>query len=296
MTFKNQIQGHSMAVFTTLVWGSTFVSTKVLLADFSPYEIIVYRLILAYLIFLVACPKGLPFHSWKQELLYASAAMTGVVLYQIFENLALTYSYASTAGVVITTAPMFTGIFACIFLKEEKLGWRFFAGFAIAMAGIYLVSVTGLANGFSMLGTLLALAAAALWGVYSILCKKMNDSGSIVKVTRRVFFYSLVYMIPTYFLFDCKLQLERFLIPVNALNMFYLGIVASALCFLIWNVTVEKIGVISTGLYLYAIPVVTVVFSAIILQEQITWMTVSGIILALGGLILSANRGGRKNG
>ncbi len=296
MIAKQKIQGHFLAIFTMLVWGTTFISTKVLLSDFNAYEIIVFRLILAYIIFMMISRKILPFTSWKNEVVYAIAALTGVVLYQIFENLALTYTYASTTGVVITTAPMFTAIFTWIILKEENPDWKFFLGFIISMLGIYIVSVKGNKIGFSVKGTFLALAAAALWGVYSILGKKINKSGNILLVTRRVFFYAVVYMIPIWFIFDCHILPDRFMQPINILNILYLGVIASAICFFIWNITVQKIGVISTGLYLYSLPVIAVIASAIILHEKMNGMTAFGTGLTLMGLVLSANRGGRKRG
>ncbi len=292
---NKKVLGHILAVICIIVWGTTFISTKVLLVNFNPYEIIIYRLILAYLILLIICPKFMRITSWKKELLYLAAALSGASFYQVLENLALEKAYASTTSVIIATAPLFTGIFAWIFLKE-KLNWKFFAGFVLAMAGISLVSLQGSEIGFSLAGTAMAVIAATLWGIYSVVCKKMGSGENIILVTRRVFFYGILTMIPMYFIFDCHFELTLFSSPVNLLNMLYLGIVASGLCFLIWNIALKSIGVVTSGIYVYSIPIVTVIFSAIILKEQVTWRIFAGIALAIAGLLLSADRGGKKNG
>ncbi len=297
MNTKDRVVGHALAVFAVIVWGTTFISTKVLLKDFSPYEIIIFRIILAYIALFIARPRIFRFAGWKKELLYLGAGISGASLYQVLENLALDCAYASTISVIIASAPMFTALFGAIFLKEDKLTWRFFAGFILAMAGISLVSLKGNDIGFSLKGTLLALAAAALWGVYSVICRKINTKGDdTVLITRRTFLYAGLSMVPAYFIFNCNFDIGRFAAPVNLLNMLYLGIVASALCFLTWNITVRNIGVITSGMYIYVIPVVTVIFSVIILHEQMTWRICLGTVLVIGGLILGSEIGGKKNG
>lgn len=297
MKDKGKLTGHLLAVFAVLVWGTTFISTKVLLKSFSAYEIIIFRIFLAYIVLFLIRPKPFKFAGFKKELLYFAAGVTGVSVYQVMENLALECAYASTTSVVIAAAPMFTAIFASLAFKDEKLHWNFFAGFVIAMVGISLVSLKSSDFGFSLKGTLLALAAAALWGVYSVICRKMNSAeDDMVLVTRRIFLYGGIVMIPMYFIFDCKMGLHRFTDPLNLLNIVYLGVVASAICFIAWNTAVKKAGVITTGLYVYVIPVVTVIFSAIILNEKPGWKMFAGTALVLAGLFISAGKGGTDHG
>lgn len=297
MKDKGTLTGHLLAIFAVVVWGTTFVSTKVLLKSFSAYEIIIFRVFLAYIVLFLIRPKLYKFAGIKKELLYFAAAVTGVSVYQVMENLALECAYASTTSVVIAAAPMFTAVFAALAFKDEKLHWNFFVGFVISMAGVSLVSLKSSDIGFSLKGTLLALAASALWGVYSVICRKMNSpKDDMVLVTRRIFLYGGITMIPMYFIFDCKIGLERFAKTENLLNMIYLGVIASALCFIAWNTAVKKAGVITTGLYVYVIPVVTVIFSAIILNETPGWKMFAGTALVLAGLFISAGKRGKEHG
>ena len=129
--------GHLAALFTILVWGTTFISTKVLLADFQPVEILFFRFVLGLVALLAADPRPLKGTTAKQELTFAAAGLCGVCLYYLLENVALTYTMASNVGVILSVAPCFTALLSRLFLQqEEKLGVRFFAGFGVAMAGI----------------------------------------------------------------------------------------------------------------------------------------------------------------
>ena len=60
--------------------------------------------------------------------------------------------------------------------------------------------------------------------------------------------------------------------PVHAVNLLYLGLFASALCFRTWNRVVEILGAVKSSVYIYMVPVVAVVASAIILGERLTWI------------------------
>ena len=141
------------------------------------------------------------------------------------------------------------------------------------------------------MGDLLALLAALVWACYSILTKKISSYGyHIILTTQRVFFYGILFMIPTLFLFDFHLQLERFTNPVYLLNIVFLGIGASALCFISWNFAVKILGAVKTSIYIYMVPVITVVTSALILHEPLTVVSVIGTILTLAGLFLSQSR------
>ena len=78
--------------------------------------------------------------------------------------------------------------------------------------------------------------------------------------------------------------------PVNAFNLLYLGLFASALCFLTWNRVVEILGAVKSSVYIYMVPVVAVVASAIILGERLTWISLAGILLTLFGVTISEYR------
>lgn len=285
--------GHLAALLTIIIWGTTFISTKILLTDFQPVEILFFRFILGFLALLAACPRRMKNVSRAQELTFAAAGLCGIYLYYLLENIALTYTMASNVGVIISAAPFFTAILAHLFLKsEEKLHASFFVGFVVAMAGIVLVSFNGSTFELNPMGDILALAAAFVWACYSLLSKKIGSYGyPLILATRRTFFYGIIFMIPALLFFDFEPGLQRFAHPTYLLNLLYLGLGASALCFVTWNFAVNMLGAVKTSIYIYMVPVVTIVTSVLILKEPVTWISALGTLLTVAGLFVSEYSG-----
>lgn len=292
MTDKKITIGHLAALITILIWGTTFVSTKVLLKEFTPIEILFFRFTIGYITLLVVYPHRIKTLNLKQELYFVVAGLFGVTLYFLLENIALTYTLASNVGVIISIAPFFTAIFAHQFLDSEKLTLQFFIGFIVAILGIILIGFNeNIVLNLSPLGSILAALAAIVWAVYSVLMKKLSGFHyNTIGCTRKVFFYGLFFMIPALFIFNFKLDLNRFTSMSNLLNILYLGFGASALCFVTWNWSVKVLGAMKTSVYIYIVPVIAVVSSAILLHENITGVAIVGIILTLAGLFISEGK------
>ncbi len=281
--------GHLAALLTIIIWGTTFVSTKMLLIDFQPVEILFFRFIMGYLVLLAAYPHRIKKLKRKQEITFAAAGFCGIYLYYLLENIALTYTTASNVGVIISSAPFITALLVHLFMKsEEKLQINFFIGFVIAMTGIILISFNGSQLKLNSIGDILALVAAFVWACYSILTKKIGSFGlPVILTTRRTFFYGILLMIPTLFLFDFRLNMLHFTEAANLFNILYLGIGASAFCFVTWNYAIKILGTVKTSIYIYMVPVITVITSVLVLKETITTLSAIGTILTVIGLFLS---------
>ena len=175
---------------------------------------------------------------------------------------------------------------------EEKLRLHFFLGFLVAIVGICLISFNGAQLAWNPKGDWLALLAAFVWACYSILTRKISAWGyPTVLITRRVFLYGILFMLPTLFFFDFRLGLERLTIPTNLVNLLFLGLGASALCFVTWNFAVKILGALKTSVYIYMVPVITVITSVLILHETITPLSGVGIGCTFVGLLLSEYKG-----
>lgn len=289
MDRKKEITGHLSALITIFIWGTTFISTKVLLEDFSPIEILFLRFTIGFVVLLTVYPHRMRIKERKQELYFAAAGLCGITLYYLLENIALTYTFASNVGVVLSIAPFFTAIFAHFFLAGEKLRPQFFTGFGAAAVGIFLISFNGSSNlQLNPLGDILAVTASMVWAAYSILTKKISSFHyNTIQSTRRIFFYGLVFMIPALLIFGFKPDVSQMVQPLNLFHILFLGLGASALCFVTWNFAVKLLGAVKTSVYIYIVPVITVVTSVIVLKETITGIGIFGILLTLTGLFLS---------
>ena len=173
-------------------------------------------------------------------------------------------------------------------MKDEKTTHWFYIGFVISMIGLCLLSFGGSGVELHFLGDLLGLLAALSWAMYSVFSKKIVKFGySTIGSTRRMFAYASVFMIPAMVFFHFDPPFGKLGEPVVLANILYLGIIASAICFVVWNLAVRLIGVVKTSVYIYLTPVVTVVSSVLILHERITPAAAAGIVLTVTGLFLS---------
>lgn len=292
MTDTKTSRGHMAAFLTIFIWGTTFISTKVLLRDFTPIEILVIRFLIGYTALWCVLPKPMPLKARKQEFTFLLAGLCGICLYYLLENIALTYTQASNVGIIISTAPFFTAILTKLFAKDnEQLGLPFFLGFIAAMAGICLISFTGEGPSINPVGDLLALLAAFVWACYSVLTKKISGYGcSTIQTTRRVFFYGILFMIPVMLFTGFAPDVKALTSPVNLGNILFLGFGASALCFVTWNAAVRILGAVRTSVYIYLVPVITVTASVLVLKEPLTIKTGLGMLLTLAGLWISEHK------
>lgn len=289
-------RGHVLALVTVVVWAVTFVSTKVLLVHLAPVEILFFRFIIGFVALALLRPRALRVRGFKEERWFMLAGATGVALYYLLENIALTFTTASIVGVVVAAAPLFTGIVSAVVLKE-RLRAPFFVGFGVAMAGVCLVSFAGgtlsahAGEGvgwMGFIGVALALAAAGTWAVYSIVTKKLSTFGyDSILVTRRTFAWGLAFMLPTLPILGFSPDWASLVAPEMWGNLVFLGLGASALCFVTWNVAVRELGPVKTSLYIYLVPALTVMASAAVLGDPLTPPVILGVLLTIAGLFLS---------
>ncbi|MDF7670101.1 DMT family transporter [Orbaceae bacterium ESL0721] len=292
MLITNSAKGHLIALMTVIIWGITYISTKLLLDDFKPIEILFFRFLLGYITLWILYPHRLPWQGFKQELLFIGAGFCGITCYFLCENIALTYTTASNVGVITCLAPIFTAILAILFLKKEVPSTSFYLGCLCAMMGIGLISFNGaVVLSLNPIGDLLAVLATFFWASYSILTK--IGSGyvdNIFQLTRRFFFYGLMFMLPLFPIFDFQWHFSRFADPKNLFNLIFLGIGASAICFASWNYAVKLVGAVKISLYIYLIPIITIITAVLILGEKFTWLAALGTLLTLCGLLLSEGK------
>lgn len=294
------------AIITIFIWGITFVSTKYLLKNFSALEILFVRFILACLGLWIIKPIFFKLENVKDNFWFIVAGISGIVLYQFTENSAISFTTASNVSIIVSICPMWTAIIAQFFLREKHITFFFIIGFIIAITGVFFVSMNGSSQmHFNPKGDLLALCAAICWGFYSLYVSKINGMKlDKILCIRRVFFYAIIFMIPfivygiikndstSSFYFDVNIErnIKRFSLFYSWINFCFLGLGASAFCFVAWNVACNTLGTVKVTAGIYMIPVVTIVFAFFILGERLTERGLLGCLLTIIGLIIS-NKG-----
>ena len=156
------------------------------------------------------------------------------------------------------------------------------------MAGLILINFGGAQVHLNPMGDLLALLAAVVWAFYSVLTRKISSFGyPTILVTRRIFFYGLLWMLPALLFFRFHPDLTLLARPVYLGNLVYLGLGASALCFVTWNFSVKTLGTVKTSVYIYLVPVITIVASAVVLHETLSPSAIAGTALTLSLIHIS---------
>lgn len=292
----NKLNGHLSALFTVGIWGMTFISTKILLKDFTPFQILFLRFLLGYILLWLVSPKLLKVNTRKEEGYFALAGILGIVLYYFLENLALTLTNASNVGIIVSVAPFFTVLLAKVVTPAKQVNRWFYIGFLVSLSGIILISLSSLSVlEIHPTGDVLSILAAMIWAAYSLVTKKISSFGyNILLATRRTFFYGLLFMLPILFVTGTPtIALEAFTMT-NVLNLVFLGAVASAVCFVTWNYSVSKLGAVQASVYIYAVPAITVVTSALFLGEKFTPVIAAGTVLTTIGLFVSERSSGEQ--
>jgi drug/metabolite transporter (DMT)-like permease len=269
-----------------VIWGCTFVMTKLLInAGLRPDEIFLFRFVLAYMLMLPFADKRLFLDNWKDELLAVALGLTGGSLYFITENYALAYGYCSNVSLIVCLTPLITALIVGCFYPGERMNGKGLLASLIAFAGMALVVFNGnFILKLSPFGDILALAACLCWALYTLIIKRLQGKYSNMLITRKVFGYGLLTILPMLCVNGVDVDL---LIDGGAVvwgNLLFLGCVASMLCFLGWNWCLEKIGSVRATNLLYLNPVVAITTSALVLGENVTWVALLGAGLILVGL------------
>ena len=307
---------HLVAFVTVAIWGSTFVFTKMLLQNgLSPAQIFTLRFAIAYVLLLAfsilrdkissSPPESggvrgglkngsfcLFSASWRDELLMVVLGITGGSVYFLAENAAMLYTTATNTSLIVCSCPLFAMLlFAIVYRHSEHISRIQALGSVIACLGMAVVVLNGhFVLHLSPLGDMLAFAACLCWAVYSLLMKSATERYSSLFITRKVFFYGLLTIIPYYFFVPGFPSVEVLLRPEVLWNLLFLGVIASMVCYVTWNWVISKLGAVIATNWVYFNPITTIVFAWWLLHEQITAWFLLGTLLILTGMYLAERK------
>jgi drug/metabolite transporter (DMT)-like permease len=287
---KNRLLGHFFAFVTITIWSFAFVSNKALLEYISPIENMILRFLIALIILTIIYPKELIPKSFKDELYFVLLGFLGIFLYFILENFALKFTQATNVGLYMGAIPIITAITAHIFSKDESLSRNLIIGFLIAIVGIALILFDGAKFEIRLKGDLLALLGATVFAIYSVALKFASKRYHYITITRKSFFYGLIFMLIYYFSFSKSFNIEVLKVPAVWLNIAYLGVLSSTLAFILWQQGIEKIGSISASNYIYLVPLITALGGVYFLNESLTPAMIFGGALILMGLYVAQKK------
>lgn len=278
-----------VAVMVVAVWGETFVSSKILLSEgLSPADIFFVRFSLAYIFMIFLSNKRMWADNLRHELLLFLLGVFGGSVYFLTENMALKYSTASNVAIIVGTTPLLTALVTAFFYREERMNRRQVAGSLIAFIGLTLVVLNGqLMLHLNPLGDMFALVASLTWAFYSLVMKTVSKHYETRFITRKVFGYGLLSILPWFaFVEPLQTNTEILFKPIVWGNLLYLALVASMLCYVAWNWVLIHLGIVRATNVIYSQAVFTMIISYLVLHERITMMAISGTMILIFGMVL----------
>lgn len=280
---------HVAAFAMILVWGISFLNTRVLLdAGLTPTEIFVARFTIAYLSLLTICRFKVHYTGWRDELLFVVCGVAGGSAYFIAENTALQLTLISDVAVLVCTAPLTTALVGAIFYRDERITLLTCLGMIIAFIGSAMLALKdGFVWGNSVVGDLLAMLAALVWAFYPMALKKLNPRYTTLFITRKLFFYGVLSALPLLALEDHQLDWNAVRQPEVWGNLLYLGLICSMAAYFIWGITVKRIGAVRASNYFYLSPIISMIAAAIWFGERTNAIAYIGCVLILAGVIMA---------
>ena len=283
---------HILAILTSAIWGTTFISSKLLLQEgLSPAAIMILRFVLAYVLMLPFV-KGKWFcKSLKDELLMVLLGISGGSLYFLLENTALVYTQASNVAIIIAATPLLTMLTVNLLDRGKGASKRLYGYSLMSLAGVALVIFNGnFVLKLNPIGDLLTFGAVVTWVIYSIIIAKVQERYSSWMITRKIFFYGVVTLLPYFLVEPWNVTWEMMSRPMVWGNIAYLGVLASLGCYMTWNIVIKRLGAVDATNYLYINPIVAMITANLLLGERITPLAIAGTALILVGVSLAERK------
>ena len=290
MSRNSNVFYHLVAFLTVAIWGTTFVSTKVLMLNgLSPAQIFTLRFSIAYVLMLGFNHRRIFSDSWKDEAKMALLGISGGSLYFLSENEAMNFTTTTNTSLIVCSCPLFaTLLVRLVYRHTSRINGIQLLGSLLAFVGMVIVVLNGrFVLHLSPVGDALAFTACMCWAVYSLLMKSVSGSYSAAFITRKVFFYGVLTILPYYLFVPGLPSAEIFSRPQVLGNLLFLGCLASMICFLTWNWCISKLGAVKATNWVYFNPITTMIFASWVLGEKITPYFLMGAACILLGMYVA---------
>lgn len=284
------------ALFAVVVWGGSFIATKIAVGQISPTAVVWLRFAMGIplILFAVILRKQFAFPKGSEWLYFALLGFLGISFHQWLQSNGLQTAQATTTAWIVATSPAFIAILGWIILKE-KLSLLQSSGIVLAMVGVLAVvskgDLSALAVGqFGTYGDFLIFISAVNWAVFSILSRHGLKTHPSTRMTFWVMALGWMFTSVTFIAgrnYTEFMQLDS----RGWMAMIYLGILTTGLAYIAWFDALSQLPAAQTGAFLFIEPLTSMVVAAIILSEKITLVSVLGGVVILFGIWMVNRQG-----
>lgn len=278
-----------------VLWGGSIVASKFIVGDLPPFTVGGIRtvLALAVLIFLMMRKEGLLFPQWRDWPMLFALGISGIFLCNAITYLALQYTSATNCALIAALCPIVITVISTFVLREKITLWQV-TGIILSFLGVVVVITKGSWNilinmGFNV-GDVIMLGNPICYGLYTVLTKKAVNRYSPLVLVTYAHLIACMFFVP-FVIYELNIAWSR--IQVSAVDvgtLVYLGILGASIATLLWNKGIERVGASRAGIFMNAVPVSTMLLSAVLLGEKITLNQILGSAMVIIGVYLNSIR------
>jgi len=275
-------------VAVAVIWGLTFLSTKVIVDEVRPMTLALLRFVIATLLLppIAWMTKTTLSIRWKDLPLIAASGFVGISLYFFFENNGIMRLSASESSIIVGTIPILTLLVDMVFFRR-KITFAVSAGIVLSFVGVALIVFRSEAARSSPDGYFFMVGAALSWVAYTFITKPIAGRYSLLSITFWQIFFGMVGCVP-FVLVEGRSDL-RFTFPL-VMNVLFLGVLASAVGYWLYVIVLDELGTSRSSVFVNLVPVVSVVASFFILGERLAPLQLAGGAAAIAGVYLATSK------
>lgn len=295
---KNRLFAYTGVLFSVIVWGASFVATKIALSYVAPVTVVWLRFAMGVLILgvFVLARKQFALPQRKDLAYFALLGFLGITFHQWLQSTGLLTAQATTTAWIVATTPVFMALLGWLILKE-RLSWLKWLGIFLAAFGVLLVVSQGdltslLGGGFGTPGDLLILVSALNWAVFSVLSRRGLQTQPAARMMLYVMGFGWLFTSALFFSGPGLSDIGN-LDGYGWLSVAFLGIACSGLAYIFWYGALQALPAAQVGAFLYIEPLVTMLVAAVLINEPLLWASILGGAIILLGVWL-VNRRVRK--
>ncbi len=275
-------------ILTGILWGSTAPVSKIVLQDITPWDIVVYRILIGCLTLILLVRVARVPESPKTNLRdLIILSLSGIAVPWLTYNLGLLYVNANHAGLMLGCYPLMTFLVA-YFLVGEKLKKIQYTGILIGFLGLIIFFLDKIGLEYDLewfIGALLIMFAIFCWSVYAAYLKKMELSGRSLTITLRTFMISLPLILISVLFIQRNITIPGE--PSSIIGLVWLGVFPSAVSYYLFNIGSEDVSATLMATSGLLIPVVSSILAYIMLSESFEIIETIGAVLVIAGLMVA---------
>ncbi len=281
---------YTAIILSMVFWSFSYVWTNIALRSFTVITLLESRLLVATVVILLfgISTRQLQLPRREDIKWFLLLAIFEPFLYFIGETYGLKRISPTIASVMIATIPLFAP-FSAYFILKEKISKANIAGIIVSFAGIVsIVTVSSdKATATDTTGVLLIALAVVSAICYATVLKKLSAHYNGITLVTYQNIIGFFYFLPLFLGIEAPHLHEIVWRTDSIVCMLLLALFASFIAFVLFAEAVRRIGVARSNVFCNLLPVLTAIFSALILHEVLPSQQIIGMVVVIAGLFVS---------